>query len=141
MAGDGEATNTGFECPIANAIMAGDVNKLELSATDVGRATIQPAGWFAPDRKLVKREAEEGNSRGGISEHIAEEDATVVVDPAQPAANRNDSVGLPDAELPGIIRVGVLEAKDSITIGLLAEAADWYAAGVPFALDGTSGYS
>jgi len=130
VAGDGEATNTGFECPIANAVMAGNVDELELSTTDVRRATIQPTGWFAPDRKLIQREAEEGDGRGGISKHVAEDDATVVVDPAQPAVNRDDSVGLPDAELPVIIRVRVL-----------AEAADWYAAGVPFAANATrSGY-
>lgn len=162
VAGDGEATGTGSERPVASAVVTRDVDELELSAADdVGRATVQPARWFAPDRRrreLVRREAEEGDGRVGISEHVAEEDATVVVDPAQPAVDGDDGVGLLDPELPGIIRAGVLAAVavDSSfgvhhllaaavavdSFGVLAEAADWYAAGVPFALNGagTAGY-
>jgi hypothetical protein len=84
---------------------------------------VQPARFNAAivsGRELLQREPHEGDCRGGgpgPSKQIAEEDASVVVDPAQPAVcGGDDSVGLPQAELPDIIGVAVVE--DGYTIGL-----------------------
>lgn len=86
MAGDGEAS-TRFERSIANTIITSNIDELEPTASiNDGHTTVQPAGCDAAigsRRELLQREPDEGDRRGGPSKHVAEEDASVVVDPTQ----------------------------------------------------------
>jgi hypothetical protein len=106
VAGDGESS-TGFECPIGNAIIAGDVKKPERTVLiDGDHTTVKKfACVTAPviTWESCQREPEEGDGRGGLAEHVAEEYASEVVDPAQAVVEGDDSVGLPQNELPAII--------------------------------------
>jgi len=103
--GDGEAS-TRLECLVASVIRAGDIDKLEnIAVVDGGDTTVHPAARSAAIvtlRELVQREPEVGDGRLGLGKHIAEEDASAVVDPAQPAADRDDRVSHPKAELLSI---------------------------------------
>ena len=139
VAGDGEASPR-FECSKGNAIVAGDIDELESTAVvDDRHATVQKAECAANrgNRELLQREPEEGDSRGG--RQVTEEDAPVVVDPAQAAVAGDDGVGAPAVELPGII-VNALEVQDIIgldihddLVGVVVTAQDIHTRGVPCA--------
>ena len=113
VAGDGEASPR-FECSKGNAIVAGDIDELESTAVvDDRHATVQKAECAANrgNRELLQREPEEGDSRGG--RQVTEEDAPVVVDPAQAAVAGDDGVGAPAVELPASLSMHLKSTTSS----------------------------
>jgi hypothetical protein len=61
-------------------------------------AAVQPAAVLVASvvvRELVQRELAEDNSRAGLPKHIVEKDASLIVNPAKPAVDQDNRVGLP----------------------------------------------
>ena len=113
VAGDGEASPR-FECSKGNAIVAGDIDELESTAVvDDRHATVQKAECAANhgNRELLQIEPGEGDGRGG--RQVTEEDAPVVVHPAQAEVAGDDGVGAPAVELPASLSMHLKSTTSS----------------------------